>query len=74
MRDLKALGAHNASTARPRGLSGRGLFSRVAAEYERLRDAGRLPASFEVVYGVAWKPKARTGPGGHRVIDIASRA
>lgn len=74
MRDLKALGAHNASAGRSRGLAGRAMFSRVAAEYERLRHAGSLPATFEVLYGVAWKPKARTSPAGRRVIDIARSA
>jgi malonyl-CoA O-methyltransferase len=73
MRDLKALGAHNVNHGRPRGLSGRGLFTGVAAEYERVRNAGGLPATFEVVYGVAWKPRPRTGPGGRPVIDIRSR-
>jgi malonyl-CoA O-methyltransferase len=36
-----------------------------------LRDGdGRLPATFEVVYGHAWKPRPKTGPGGRPVIDI----
>lgn len=74
MRDLKALGAHNLNQGRPKGLSGRALFSRVAEQYERLRSGGELPATFEVVYGVAWKPRPRTGPGGRPVIDIQADA
>lgn len=71
MRELKALGAHNVNLGRSKGLSGRGAFARLEREYETFRRAdGRLPATFEVVYGHAWKPKPRSAPGGRRVIDI----
>jgi malonyl-CoA O-methyltransferase len=74
MLDLKALGAHNVNAGRPRGLGGRKWLSRVAAAYESVRTAGgELPATFEVVYGLAWKPRPRTGPSGHPVIDIKAR-
>jgi malonyl-CoA O-methyltransferase len=56
MRDLKAIGAHNANVGRPRGLTGRGAFERMAAEYETHRREGRLPATYEVVFGQAWAP------------------
>jgi malonyl-CoA O-methyltransferase len=56
MRDLKAIGAHNATAGRPRGLTGRGAFARMAAEYETHRREGRLPATYEVVFGQAWCP------------------
>ncbi|MGH8631947.1 MAG: malonyl-ACP O-methyltransferase BioC [Burkholderiales bacterium] len=75
MRELKALGAHNVNVGRSRGLSGRRAFSRLSGEYEKFRLVdGRLPATFEVVYGHAWKPRPRTGPGGRAVIDIRVRA
>ncbi len=71
MRELKALGAHNATLGRSRGLSGRKMFAHMAGEYERFRlTDGRLPATFEVVYGHAWKPEPRPGPGDRAVIDI----
>jgi malonyl-CoA O-methyltransferase len=54
MRDLKALGAHNSTLGRPRGLTGRGRLARVIAAYERFRSQGRLPATYEVVYGHCW--------------------
>lgn len=54
MRDLKALGAHNSTLGRPRGLTGRGRLTRVTAAYERFRSDGRLPATYEVVYGHCW--------------------
>jgi malonyl-CoA O-methyltransferase len=54
VRDLKAIGAHNVTSARPRGLTGHRKWSLVTAAYESFRRAGRLPATFEVVYGAAW--------------------
>ena len=56
MRDLKAIGAHNAASGRRRGLTGRSTFARVVDAYERERRDGRLPATYEVVYGHAWAP------------------
>lgn len=71
MRELKALGAHNVNVGRNKGLSGRRAFARLAEQYEKFRRPdGRLPATFEVVYGHAWKPKPRSGPGGRAVIQI----
>jgi len=59
MRDLKAIGAHNAADGRPRGLLGRGFLRQLTENYEQFRKAGKLPATFEVVYGHAWKPEAK---------------
>ena len=56
MHDLKAIGAHNANAGRPRGLTGKGGLARMTAAYETLRRDGRLPATYEVVYGQAWCP------------------
>ncbi|MBK5964915.1 malonyl-[acyl-carrier protein] O-methyltransferase BioC [Thiocystis minor] len=64
MRDLKLLGAHNATHERPRALTGRARLAAVERAYERHRDAGRLPASYEVVYGHAWAPEQKPGAGG----------
>ena len=60
MRDLKAIGAHNAAQGRNRGLLGRGFLQKLTAAYEPFRSEGKLPATYEVVYGHAWKPEART--------------
>jgi malonyl-CoA O-methyltransferase len=73
MRDLKAIGAHNVTRGRPPGLAGKSLLARVARNYEPFRRDGKLPATFEVVYGHAWKPALRTSPTGHPVIDIKAR-
>ncbi len=65
MRDLKSIGAHNATDGRARGLLGRGFFARLETEYEQFRRDGKLPATFEVVYAHAWrgqdKPKFNDG-------------
>ena len=54
MRDLKAIGAHNVTAGRPRGLTGRGALRSLEAAYEPARRAGLIPATYEVVYGTAW--------------------
>jgi malonyl-CoA O-methyltransferase len=73
MHDLKAIGARNMARGRRAGMSGRALLDGVAKNYETFRREGRLPATFEVVYGHAWKPQPRVSPTGHPVIDIKSR-
>ena len=73
MRELKSIGAHNVATGRQRGLTGRRTLQQIEQRYESFRQSGRLPATFEVVYGHAWKPMPRVGPGGRPVIDIKSR-
>ena len=54
MRDLKAIGARNACTGRPRGLTGPRRLRAVEQAYEAFRHDGLLPASYEVVFGQAW--------------------
>jgi malonyl-CoA O-methyltransferase len=58
MRDLKAIGAHNATEGRPRGLTGKSTLARMLAAYETYRRAGKLPATYEVVFAQAWCPTA----------------
>lgn len=70
MRELKAIGAHNVTQGRPGGLSGKSLLAAIARNYEAERRDGLLPATFEVVYGHAWKPQPRLGPSGRPVIEI----
>ncbi|HTE14562.1 MAG TPA: malonyl-ACP O-methyltransferase BioC [Burkholderiales bacterium] len=74
MHDLKAIGAHNVTQDRPPGLTGRARLAAVTQAYEPLRRDGKLPATFEVVYGHAWKPLPRVTAGGKRVIDIKPAA
>lgn len=70
MRDLKALGAHNATRGRRQGLAGKSAWQRMEAEYEKLRQDGRLPATYEVIYGHAWAPNQL--PDGRQVVQMPS--
>ncbi len=56
MHDLKNIGAHNVTAGRAHGLTGRGRLLRMQSAYEKQRRDGRLPASYEVIYGTAWTP------------------
>ena len=56
LHDLKALGANTLFTGYRRGLTGRGMMQRMIKAYERFRrPEGDIPATFEVVYGLAWQ-------------------
>lgn len=59
MRDLKSIGAHNATDGRVRGLQGPKFLQNLTQQYEQFRKDGKLPATFEVIYGHAWKPTAK---------------
>lgn len=61
MRDLKSIGAHNVLRGRHHGLTGKSRMQAFAAAYEQFRQAGKLPATYEVVYGTAWAPAATPG-------------
>ena len=61
MRDLKAIGAHNVTEGRSRGLMGRARLARMQAAYEPYRRDGRLPATYEVIYGATWGAAGRAG-------------
>jgi len=54
MRELKYLGAHNVNVGRRKTLTGKRRMLDMLAAYEQFRQEGRLPATYEVVYGHAW--------------------
>ncbi len=68
LHDLKAIGAHNATKGRGQGLMGKSAFGRLLANYERLRKDGKLPATYEIIYGHAWKPEPRKTSEGADII------
>lgn len=72
MRDLKLLGAHNVTAGRPRGLTGRRRIEAMRAAYERYRVDGRLPATYEVVYGHAWGPVQRVAEDGAALVPVSA--
>ncbi|MDB5799328.1 MAG: bioC [Rhodocyclales bacterium] len=73
LEELRHAGAANASTGRPRGLSGKQGWQHARQAYERLRREDRLPATFEIVYGHAWKTAPKKLEDGRAVIEFKSR-
>jgi malonyl-CoA O-methyltransferase len=74
-RALKVIGARNATAARSRGLTGKGRWRAMTEAYETQRQAGLLPATFEVVYGAAWGTLARpTAPAIRGEVQIPVHA
>jgi len=64
LRDLKGIGARNAAATRHSTLTGKAHFARFRDAYEQFRQTdGRLPASYEIVYGHAWTPLQDSVPG-----------
>jgi malonyl-CoA O-methyltransferase len=76
MRELKAIGAGNADSARPRGLTGKSRMQRMLDHYEGFRSEGVLPASYEVIFAQAQAPDStqprRTGDGEIASISVDS--
>ena len=60
LRDLKAIGAQTVST-RSKSLMGKDKFQLMIKMYESYRQDGKLPATYEVVYGHAWKRISKIG-------------
>ncbi len=70
MRDLKAIGATNAAGGRVRGMMGRAGFERMRSALASFARDGRIPATFEVVYGHAWKAERTRTAEGHAIVRI----
>jgi len=66
--ELRAAGSGCAMKARRHGLTGRHAWARARAAYEGLRSDGKLPATFEIVYGHAWKVPPKQTADGRAVI------
>lgn len=54
LRGLKTIGAHNVNAGRARALTGRRRHQAMVDAYERARTPQGLPATWEIVYGIAW--------------------
>ncbi len=71
--ELRAMGASNLAAGRNRGLTGRKAWSRMRVAYEIYRsEAGRIPATIEVIYGQAWAPDRQGGrsPSGEIAVPL----
>ncbi len=69
LEDIRGVGGHNAAQGRARGLMGRARWSLMEERYEAYRRDGRLPASYEVIYGHAWAGPVRELADGRAVIQ-----
>lgn len=54
MRELKAIGAHNVTQGRARGLTGRSRLAGMTRAYETQRRDGKIPATWEIIHATAW--------------------
>jgi malonyl-CoA O-methyltransferase len=67
-RDLRQSGAACAMQARRHSLMGRAAWQEMRIAYEKLAHAGRLPATFEVIYGHAWKTQPKKAQDGRTIV------
>jgi malonyl-CoA O-methyltransferase len=70
MRDLKGIGAHNAAADRARGMMGKSAWLKLQQAYEVFRKDGRLPATYEVIYGHAWAGDKTRLEDGRQIIQF----
>jgi malonyl-CoA O-methyltransferase len=75
LHELRATGSVSASRHAARGLKGRAWLARLARGYDAQRSGGRLPATFEIVYGHAWKPEQapRVSEDGRAIVQLHPR-
>jgi malonyl-CoA O-methyltransferase len=59
MNELKHIGAQNINNGRRKTLTGKKRLEKVFECYEIYRTNNKLPATYEVIYGHAWKPEDR---------------
>lgn len=71
LRDLKGIGANNATAGRNHGLTGKARLQAFLQAYQRFQlPDGTYPATYEVIYGHAWAPKVLPAGKPERFIPI----
>ncbi|MHB1676147.1 MAG: malonyl-ACP O-methyltransferase BioC [Sulfuriferula sp.] len=74
LRELKAIGAHNVTGGRNLGLTGRARWRALETAFEQFRTNGRLPTTYEVIYGHAWVnqkiPRPMRSAEGYQVVQM----
>jgi len=71
--DVRAIGGNPLATRR-RGLIGRAAWARMVDALEALRGAdGKIPLTFEVIYGHAFRPVPKTTAAGEAIIQFRPR-
>ena len=52
--DIKNIGATSSYKSDKQGLMGKGHLKKISMEYEKYKQSGLFPATYEVIYGHAW--------------------
>lgn len=69
--DLRLLGAHNSFAGKRKTLTGKKRFKQMVEYYEAYRQEGLLPATYEIIYGHAWRlPEADSGSSKDVIIPV----
>ena len=68
--ELRATGQTSVRADRPQGLSGRRFLAQLRDGLAAQTQNSRLPVTFEVVYGHAWKGTPRAAPGAPAVVRL----
>jgi malonyl-CoA O-methyltransferase len=58
------------NAGRSRALTGKSRLAKLQAAYEQVRGASGLPATWQVVYAVAWVPASGNAPRGETHIGL----
>lgn len=74
MRDIKNIGASNATRGRAKGLMGKQRLAAFELAYENFKQSdGAYPVTWEVVYGHAWVPQGLQIDGFNKIIPITQQ-
>jgi malonyl-CoA O-methyltransferase len=68
--ELRATGQTGVRADRPRGLAGKRFLAQLHASLQAHTRGDRLPATFEVVYGHAWKGAPRAAAREPAVVRV----
>jgi malonyl-CoA O-methyltransferase len=55
--ELKNIGATSGFMIKKNGLTGKSFLKKIAEGYEKYRNYGKFPATYEVIYGYTWRTK-----------------
>lgn len=73
LRDLKQIGANTVLEGRRHGLMGKAAWRGLQQNYEAFRRDGRLPATYEIVYGHAWAERPNKLEDGRQIVEFRKR-
>lgn len=70
--DLKACGASNAHSERPRGLMGKNRWRKMCEAYGAMKEGDKFPGTYEIIFGHAWGVKLQRHEKGQATISLAA--